>query len=219
MAQRQRTNQAITLKGSTAIVTEFFDYSINNILYQRGVYPPEEFKMVKKYGLQMLRLTNEDVQEYISTILAQVKEWILESSLTRLVLAIKSADTGETVERWQFDLYTEDSALDPLPGGPSTTAKGSKKKDKTEKEVQGEISQIIKQITSTVTFLPMPEGEYTFNILAYHNGSSEASEAVPATWGDADPHLIDKGKVEQVRLRSFSTNVHNLEALVAYRMD
>lgn len=35
--------------------------------------------------------------------------------------------------------------------------------------------------------------------------------AIPATWNDADPHLIDKGKVEQVRLRSFSTNVHSLE--------
>lgn len=30
-------------------------------------------------------------------------------------------------------------------------------------------------------------------------------------WNDADPHLIDKGKVEQVRLRSFSTNVHKME--------
>lgn len=35
--------------------------------------------------------------------------------------------------------------------------------------------------------------------------------AVPSTWDDADPHLIDRGKVEQVRLRSFSTNVHSLE--------
>ncbi|TYJ59149.1 hypothetical protein B9479_000138 [Cryptococcus floricola] len=216
MAQKQRANQAITLKGSTAIVTEFFNYSINSILYQRGVYPSDEFKIVKKYGLPMLMLTNEEVQEYISTILTQVHEWILTSSITRLVLAIKSADTGETAERWQFDLYTDDSALDPLPGGPKATAKGEKKKDKTEKEVQGEIREIIKQITSTVTFLPMPEGEYTFNILAYHDGSSEA---IPATWDDADPHLIDQGKVEQVRLRSFSTNVHNLEALVSYRMD
>ena len=31
MAQKQatRTNQAITLKGSTALVTEFFEYSVN----------------------------------------------------------------------------------------------------------------------------------------------------------------------------------------------
>ncbi len=28
--QRTRTNQAITLKGSTALVTEFFEYSVNS---------------------------------------------------------------------------------------------------------------------------------------------------------------------------------------------
>lgn len=29
MAQKTRTNQAITLKGSTAMVCEFFEYSVN----------------------------------------------------------------------------------------------------------------------------------------------------------------------------------------------
>ena len=38
------TSNAITLKGSTELVTEFFGYAVNNILFQRGVYPPEEFE-------------------------------------------------------------------------------------------------------------------------------------------------------------------------------
>ncbi len=49
----------------------------------------------------------------------------------------------------------------------------------------------------------------TFTLLAYTDDSPDV--AIPASWGDADPHLIDRGKVEQVRLRSFSTNVHSLE--------
>jgi hypothetical protein len=49
----------------------------------------------------------------------------------------------------------------------------------------------------------------TFTLLAYTKDDGET--AIPNTWGDADPHLIDRGKVEQVRLRSFSTNVHSLE--------
>ena len=44
--QATRTNQAITLKGSTALVTEFFEYSVNSILYQRGVYPSDDFRQV-----------------------------------------------------------------------------------------------------------------------------------------------------------------------------
>lgn len=53
----------------------------------------------------------------------------------------------------------------------------------------------------------------TFTLLAYTNDSPDV--AIPATWDDADPHLIDRGKVEQVRLRSFSTNVHSLEVSCA----
>ncbi|WVF67164.1 hypothetical protein IAT40_001910 [Kwoniella sp. CBS 6097] len=218
MAQKTRTNQAITLKGSTALVTEFFEYSVNSILYQRGVYPSDDFRMVKKYGLPMLVTADDNLKEYLTTILSQVQEWLLSSSINRLVLAIKSIETGETLERWQFDIHTEDQAqanTNPsLPGGPSTTSK--KKKEKTEKEVQGDIREIMKQITSSVTFLPILEEECTFTLLAYTNDSPDV--AIPSTWDDADPHLIDRGHVEQVRLRSFSTNVHSLEAMVAYRV-
>jgi len=46
MATRQATrqNQAITLKGSVALITEFFEYGVNSILYQRGVYPSDDFR-------------------------------------------------------------------------------------------------------------------------------------------------------------------------------
>ena len=82
----------------------------------------------------------------------------MSSSINRLVLAIKSVETEETLERWQFDIHMEDdsgSAPAPLPGG----AKPPKKKEKTEKGVQGEIREIMKQITSSVTFLPILEEE------------------------------------------------------------
>jgi hypothetical protein len=83
----------------------------------------------------------------------------MSSSITRLVLAIKSVETDETLERWQFDIHTEDSPSSKsnpvLPGG----AKPAKKKEKTEKEVQGEIREIMKQITSSTTFLPILEEE------------------------------------------------------------
>ncbi|WVR03853.1 hypothetical protein IAU60_000850 [Kwoniella sp. DSM 27419] len=215
MAQKTRTNQAITLKGSTALVTEFFEYSVNSILYHRGVYPNDDFRMVKKYGMPLLVTTDDDLKEYLSTIMSQVQEWLMSSSINRLVLAIKSTETDETIERWQFDIHMDESAIanPTLPGGPSHGKK--KDKVKTEKEVQGEIREIMKQITSSVTFLPILEEECTFTLLAYTNDSDVA---IPATWGDADPHLIDRGKVEQVRLRSFSTNVHSLEAMVAYRV-
>jgi hypothetical protein len=44
MSTSVANSQAITLRGSVDIVSEFFGYAINSILYQRGVYPPEKFE-------------------------------------------------------------------------------------------------------------------------------------------------------------------------------
>ena len=82
-------------------------------------------------------------------------EWLLTSSITKFVLAIKSVETEETLERWQFDIHAEDTNAKAETGG--ATGKAGKKKEKTEKEVQGEIREIMKQITSSVTFLPILE--------------------------------------------------------------
>ncbi|EIW66540.1 hypothetical protein TREMEDRAFT_34857 [Tremella mesenterica DSM 1558] len=210
--QATRQNQAITLKGSTALVTEFFEYSVNSILYQRGLYPSDDFRMVKKYGLPMLVTADDSLKEYLSTILSQVQQWLLSSAINRLVLAIKSLETNETVERWQFDIRKEeedDGDKENIPEDNKNQLEKKKKKVKTEKEIQGEIREIMKQITSSVTFLPILDEPCTFTLLAYTNDSPDV--AIPSTWGDADPHLIDRGKVEQVRLRSFSTDVHHLE--------
>lgn len=40
---------------------------------------------------------------------------------------------------------------------------------------------------------------------------------MPLEWQDSDARLIAEGKAEQVKLRSFSTAVHKVDAVVAYR--
>ena len=50
--------------------------SIFSILYQRGIYPPENFKREQKYGLTLLVTDDEKLKEYISNVLKQVKgQW------------------------------------------------------------------------------------------------------------------------------------------------
>lgn len=68
----QATRNTITLKGSTEIVAEFFGYSINSILYQRGIYPPESFNKVQKYGLSMLVTSDSGLQQYLQQVLSQL---------------------------------------------------------------------------------------------------------------------------------------------------
>ena len=67
------TDNVITLRGSTEIVKEFFHFSVNNILYQRGIYPPESFKEVNNYGLSMMVTTDETLQAYLDNILRQLE--------------------------------------------------------------------------------------------------------------------------------------------------
>ena len=52
---------------------EFFEFSINTILHQRGIYPPESFKRVSKYGLAMMVTTDEALIQYILNIMNQLE--------------------------------------------------------------------------------------------------------------------------------------------------
>ena len=87
---------------------------------------------------------------------------------------------------------------------------------KPESEIQAEIRYILKQIVSTVTFLPIIDEPTVFNILAY---TSESADIPADEWVDTDPLAIEAGKSQQVKLRSFSTDVHRIEAMVAYRYE
>ncbi|KAL2814192.1 HORMA domain protein [Aspergillus granulosus] len=211
----------LSLKGSSKLVAEFFEYSINSILFQRGVYPPEDFTTVKKYGLNMLITADDQVKAYIKKIMSQLNKWMLGGKISKLVVVITDKETGEHVERWQFDVQIHgkhskaqssrkisDKENDAL-GAAEPQAAST---EKTEKEIQDEIQAIFRQITASVTFLPVLDGDCTFNVLVYADADSE----VPVEWGDSDAKEIKNA--EKVQLRSFSTNNHRVETMVSYRL-
>jgi mitotic spindle assembly checkpoint protein MAD2 len=70
--QSSKTKKAITLKGSTQIVTEFLKYASYTILYQRGVYPQDDFHFVKKYGQTLLVSQDPALERYLDNVLKQV---------------------------------------------------------------------------------------------------------------------------------------------------
>lgn len=84
-------------------------------------------------------------------------------------------------------------------------------REKSEKEIQGEIQAILRQITASVTFLPLLDEPCTFDLLVYTDADAE----VPRTWEESDPRYIQKSA--EVRLRSFTTKVHKVDAMVSYR--
>jgi len=200
MSTTQATKNAITLKGSTEIVAEFFGYSINSILYQRGIYPPESFSKVTKYGLPMMITTDEGLKKYLSQVLSQLSSWMLQKLVQKLVVVVSSVNTSEVLERWQFDIETDDSV---------TETEGHKVKDP--KEITSEIQAVIRQITASVTFLPLLDEPCTFDLLVYTSNNT----CIPIAWEESDPKFINKSS--EVRLRSFTTKVHKVDTLVSYK--
>ncbi|KAJ4460844.1 putative Mitotic spindle checkpoint protein MAD2 [Paratrimastix pyriformis] len=199
MATSQQTRSNITLRGSTEIVTEFFGFSINNILYQRGIYPPELFKPVNKYGLTLLVASDEGLRRYLSQVLTQISEWLMNRCIQKLVIVIASVTTQQVLERWVFNIEADRSFSDARPA------------QKPEREIQSEIQAIMRQITSSVSCLPLLREACTFDLLVYTDESCE----IPHAWEVSDPKYISNSA--EVRLRSFTTKVHKVDACVAYR--
>lgn len=181
---------------------------------------------MKKYGLNMLVTADDQVKAYLKRIMAQLHNWMQTGTISRLVVVIASKETGEPVERWQFDVQATQHRSSSKEAGkaaskdkenadptaPQEAKIAQKEKAKTEKEIQDEIQAIFRQITASVTFLPQLDGACTFNVLVY----ADAASAVPLEWGDSDAREVVGG--ERVQLRSFSTSNHKVETLVSYRM-
>jgi mitotic spindle assembly checkpoint protein MAD2 len=167
------------------------------------------------------------------------------------VLVVASAATRETLERWTFEVETcvdvkaqraaEKRAAGGGGGGGGAGPAAAALPDKPEREITAEIQAIIRQITASVTFLPLLEDPCTFDLLVYTkraaalpgavvaaadddaaaegDGEEEAGPLVPipADWEESDPRYVAPGCAADVRLRSFTTKVHKVDTAVSYR--
>lgn len=204
----------LALKGSLKIVADYFEFAINSILFQRGIYPPEDFHTIKKYGLPLLVSADDDVKAYIEKIMLQVKKWIYGRKIGKLVVVIISKSTAEVVERWEFNIEI-------LQDNENNNENDKQEVEKPREESHREIQMIIRQITSLVSYLPLLEvDEYTFNVLVHTDPNYDTAH-IPHEWCDTDGNakLIEGNSIEQVRFKSFSTNIHEIGTTVSYKLD
>lgn len=47
---------------------------------------------------------DDQVKAYIKKIMSQLNKWMVGGKISKLVVVITSKETGEHVERWQFDV-------------------------------------------------------------------------------------------------------------------
>lgn len=125
----------------------------------------------------------------------------MNGSVQKLVLVVKGVDSGDTLERWVFACETT-----------KTNNLTDVKSTKPEKDIMHEIQAIMRQITASVTFLPLINEPCCFDLLVY----ADQNATVPVTWEDSDPCFIANS--EEVRLRSFTTQVRAYFACIWYVM-
>lgn len=126
-----------------------------------------------------------------------------------------SKASGDVIELWQFDVnvFMKDLSNSSSGAGAGAGATGHTENGKSQETVQKEIQAIIRQITASITFLPVLDaGQCTFNVQVYANSDAQ----VPVEWADSDAKEVKNA--EKVQLRSFSTDSHEISTLVAYRL-
>ena len=47
---------------------------------------------------------DDQVKAYVKKIMSQLSKWMQKSKISKLVVVITSKETGEHLERWQFDV-------------------------------------------------------------------------------------------------------------------
>lgn len=181
------------------------DYGINSILFQRGIYPPEKFNSTQQYGLTILMSKDDKIETFLKQVLCQVEDWLANNELEKISMIITNAHTKETLECWDFKLQSEpveDPNVDPK--NPTSS--------KELKRIQQEIRDVMRQISATVSYLPLLDCICTFDVLIYTKRDCD----VPENWNETEGVVISNS--QSVQLRSFSTGLHKVDTVVNYKM-
>ena len=89
--------------------------------------------------------------------MGQMENWLLAGDVQKLVVVVAGIDSGETLERWQFNVTVDENEKQSMGGSDENnpqncvTVGKSSKPQKSIKEIHGEIQAIIRQITASVS--------------------------------------------------------------------
>ncbi|KAI4336622.1 hypothetical protein L6164_015124 [Bauhinia variegata] len=137
MATRTVAKDIINLRGSATIVSEFLVFLSGYATNRR------KFSESQKIRPSMLLTQDEGVKSFLANLTAQLSEWLEAGKLQRVVLVIMSKATNEVLERWNFSIETDSEVVE----------KGISR-EKSDKEIMREIQAIMRQIASSITYLP-----------------------------------------------------------------
>ncbi|XP_017129636.1 mitotic spindle assembly checkpoint protein MAD2A [Drosophila elegans] len=205
MSTAQATKNCITLKGSAQIIAEYLKYGINSILFQRGIYPAEDFDSTQQYGLTILMSKDPKIQTFLQNVLSQTEEWLSKNMINKISMVITNVHSKEVLECWDFKMQAELGDGDNSDPTKLTTTKELSR-------IQNEIRDVMRQISATVSYLPLLDCICTFDVMIHTLQNTE----IPAKWDETGAVVIQNP--QSVQLRSFSTGLHKVDTVVNYKM-
>eukprot|EP00882_Tetradesmus_deserticola_P029654 GHRQ01033237.1.p1 GENE.GHRQ01033237.1~~GHRQ01033237.1.p1 ORF type:complete len:162 (+),score=11.15 GHRQ01033237.1:285-770(+) len=104
-ATSTRSKNTISLKGSAAIVAEYFNYAVNNILYQRGIYPTDSFRQEQHYGLSIMVSKDQGLTAYLQTVTQQMSSTLCQVmfSMLNMINRYAHAAGGQRVHAFAYN--------------------------------------------------------------------------------------------------------------------
>lgn len=146
-------------------------------------------------------------------------EWVASNQVEKISLIITNAHNREVLECWEFkvesDGVTGNGTTSNGGGGLPEVDKSDPKNPVSNKDlhrIQMEIRDVMRQISATVSYLPLLDTICSFDILVHTLDGCEVPENFNET---ADVQIQNAQAVE---LKSFSTGLHKMQTIVNYKM-
>lgn len=128
-----------------------------------------------------------------------------KNELEKVSLIITNAHTKEVLECWEFQVQAEQQNGENIdPNNPTS--------NKELKRIQQEIGSVMRQISATVSYLPLLDCICAFDVLIHTVKDCE----LPEKWNETNAVTIQNSQT--VKLRSFSTGVHTVDTVVNYKL-
>lgn len=135
-----------------------------------------------------------------------VSDWLSRNELDKVSMVITNAHTKEVLECWDFNVQCEPVNGENVDPNNSTSNKDLKR-------IQQEIGSVMRQISATVSYLPLLDCICSFDVLIHTVKDCE----VPEKWNETNAVTIQNSQT--VKLRSFSTGLHQVDTVVNYKLN
>lgn len=136
-----------------------------------------------------------------------VTDWLSRNELDKVSMILTNANSKEILECWDFKVQCE-----PATDGENVDPNNATS-NKELKRIQSEIGSVMRQISATVSYLPLLDCICSFDILIHTIKDCE----VPEKWNETNAVSIQNPQT--VKLRSFSTGLHQVETVVNYKLN